>query len=102
MFGSKPTCPLHPLVRSWIDWRWEWLTDEFGVKRLRSAPLILPTPEFFPDSYTESEAGARMMLDRVCDYMDLDPETIEMSIYEEGRLPYAEGMDHGAAGLYEE
>jgi hypothetical protein len=55
MFGSKPTCPLDPPTQEWIDRRWQWLTEEFGSERLQSAPVILPTPEFFPDAYSGSE-----------------------------------------------
>jgi hypothetical protein len=102
MFGSRPTCPLDPPTKEWIDRRWQWLTEEFGSERLQSAPVILPTPEFFPDAYSGSDDDVRSMLDRVCGYMDIEPDTIELTIFQEGKSPYAEGMHHGAAGTYQE
>lgn len=86
MFGwlrSRPTCPIDAATREWVDRRWAWLESEFGVKRLRGRPVILPRPEFFPDPYHGEEADVRQMLDRVCGYMDIDPATVEMVLYED-------------------
>jgi hypothetical protein len=46
-----------------------WLSAEFGSDRMRSAPVVLPTREFFPDPYVGEQANARRILDRVCGWM---------------------------------
>jgi hypothetical protein len=102
MFGFKPECPIDPPTREWIDRRWDWLTREFGSERLRSAQVILPSPEFFPDAYSGTEDDVRVMLDRVCEFMDLNPDSIELSIYRERRPIHGAGWHEGAAGLYHE
>jgi len=103
MFGwirSKPQCPIDAAKREWLDERWNWLEDEFGIERLRETRVILPRPEFFPDPYAGTEQDVRLMLERVCDYMDLDSSTIELSFYQERRPILEEGWRDGTAGLY--
>src|SRR5262249_36766692 len=103
MFGwlrSKPECPVDPATREWIDMRWAWLESQFGMERLRKARVILPRPEFFPDPFRSTPEDARRMLDRVCGYMDIDPATVELSLYQD-RTPVYEGeLRQGTAGLY--
>lgn len=103
MFGwlrSKPVCPIDPGLRDWIDRRWAWLEDQFGLERVCKCPVVLPCPQFFPDPFHGTEEDARRMLDRVCRYMDIDPGTIEMSLYDDQSPVHEGGMRHGAAGLY--
>jgi hypothetical protein len=79
-----------------------WLAEEFGWHRLQSAHVVLPTPEFFPDPYAGTPEDAQVMLDRVCGYMDIPPETVELSLYQD-RNPVHEGdWRQGTAGLYHE
>jgi hypothetical protein len=103
MFGwlsRRPVCPVSPDARAWIDQRWTWLEGQFGVQRLRRCRVILPRPEFFPDPFRSTPDDARRMLDRVCGYMDIDPATVELSLYED-RNPVRTGeWRHGTAGLY--
>jgi hypothetical protein len=105
MFGwfvSKPECPVDSQTREWIERRWAWLTEQFGQESLQAVRVILPTAEFFPDSYGGTAADTRVMLDRVCGYMGIGPETVEMSLYQDRNPVYdAEGR-RGTAGLYHE
>lgn len=99
-FRSKAACPVDTQMREWIDARWAWLEGHFGLERLRKATVILPSPKFFPDAFHGTEEDARRMLDRICAYMDIDPATIELSLYAD-RNPVHEGeWRHGTAGLY--
>src|SRR5262249_60616883 len=82
-FRSKPQCPIDPDTQKWIDGRWDWLEKQFGLERLRNTSVILPRPEFFPDAYDGSEEDVRRMLDRVCEYMEIDPATVGLSLYED-------------------
>jgi hypothetical protein len=85
MWWFRPTCPLPADRRAWIDYRMSWLAAELGLERLKSAPVILPTGEFFPDRFDGSDGAIRALLDRVCGYMDIDPSTVELELYGENR-----------------
>jgi tetratricopeptide (TPR) repeat protein len=83
-----------------------WLVSQFGQERLLNGKVILPTEEFFPAPYDHSEDGARILLDQVCRYMDVDPASVDLLFYSE-RQPVALNIevvrpDGGTAGLYRE
>lgn len=99
-FRSKAECPIDAQTRAWLDGRWTWLENEFGLERLGSTRVILPRAEFFPDPFRGTEEDARTMLDRVCVYMDIEPETVEFSLYEGQRYVYEGRFETGTAGLY--
>jgi uncharacterized protein YjbI with pentapeptide repeats len=96
-FNSLPECPVEPAVQKWIESRFDWLIDQFGVDRLHATEVILPTEDYFPDAYSPGQADARLILDRVCGYVGLDPETVELYLYED-RNPH---LNRRTAGLYE-
>src|SRR6185295_13017978 len=97
-FRSTTRCPVDPQAQQWIERRLTWLTEQFGWNRLRSMEMILPRPEFFPDPYSGSPEDARRMLDRVCGYMGVYPESVEMSLYEDSNPTCSEeGWRHGTA-----
>lgn len=77
-FRSKPQCPIDAETRAWVDQRWAWLESQFGLDRLLETEVILPRPEYFPDEYNGTEEDVRRMLDQVCEYMDIDPEKVEL------------------------
>lgn len=103
-FWPEYVCPVDPETRRWIDGRWDWLQREFGPDRPRKSPVVLATPEFFPDEYDETEDAARRLLDRLCGYMDIDPGRVQLSLYDDqspmaGQPLYA-GSWNGTVGLY--
>ena len=87
-------CPLSTREKVWVEQRMLWLAERFGIARMQNARVILPTEEFFPDSYSGDEPSARKYLDRICGYMGIDPRSIELKIVADRDIP-------GAAGLYE-
>jgi hypothetical protein len=92
MFGLfTPKCPIDTAEKTWAERRMLWFADRFGIDRLRRARVILPTPEFFPDSYDEDYAGARCCLDRICGYMDVNPRNITLDILPDELMPNAAG-----------
>jgi hypothetical protein len=99
-FRTKAECPVNPSTRAWIEERWTWLEAQFGVERLRSARVILPRPEFFPDPFAGRPEDARALLDRVCGYMGIDAASIELSLYEDRNPVYDGHWREGTAGLY--
>ncbi len=99
-FRSNPECPVDLATRQWIDERWAWLESQFGLERLRATTVVLPRPEFFPDAYHGTAEDVRHMLDRVCEYMDIDPTLVELSLYEDRNPVYEGEWRQGTAGLY--
>ena len=99
-FRSQPKCPVDPDTRRWIDERWRWLEQQFGANRLRKTTVVLPRPEYFPDPFHGTEEDARRMLDRVCGYMDINPATIELSLYVEGQRQQTAGRYHAEGGKF--
>jgi Tfp pilus assembly protein PilF len=77
----QPRCPVSPGAKQWIEARMGWLIGQFGWHRLRGGRVILPTDEYFPDHYDQSEGAARELFERTCGYMDLDPARLEMRLY---------------------
>lgn len=93
MFGLfAPTCPLGTWEKTWTERRMLWLADKFGLDRLKSARVVLPTDEFFPDRYDADTPSARRCFDRVCGYMGVDPASLHMNVVPDAMLPDAAGM----------
>lgn len=101
-FGKS--CPVDPVTREWIDRKWRWLTDEFGADLMIDSPTILPTSEFFPDEYTGAEPHVRSLVNRVCGYMHVSPDLVDLEFYSEANRPTfvnEEGLAiGGTAGLF--
>lgn len=101
MTGFKTKCPVDPQTRQWIESRMAWLKAQFGAG-LYTRPVVLPAAEFFPDAYDGSEPTVRTLLDRVCGYMGIRCDEIEVSLYSE-QVPIQEGgLVPGTGGLYVE
>ncbi|HEY7118124.1 MAG TPA: hypothetical protein VH475_16160 [Tepidisphaeraceae bacterium] len=105
MFGFfRPHCPIDIVTRAWVHRRWRWLTDEFGADLMIDATTVLPTAEFFPDEYDGSEQAVRTLVDRVCGYMQVPADRVELDFYSEsGRPHFVDEQGRaigGTAGLY--
>jgi hypothetical protein len=83
-----------------------WLLSEFGERRLRGE-VVLPTDEYFPGSYRGSEQDVRLVLDRLCKHMDIDPGRVRLEYGDGGADPELSAHvpvhteSTGAAGLHE-
>src|SRR6202042_2865006 len=75
-----PSCPCDPAAKAWIEERLQWLAAEFDDHAFNGRPIVLPVPESFPDHYDGSERAARALLDRVCGYMDVDPDSVVLKL----------------------
>ena len=79
MFGwGKPVCPCEGEAKAWIEDKLRWLSQQFGLNILTERPIILPTAEFFPDPWDASQNAVRAMFDRVCRYMNVDPDRVDL------------------------
>src|SRR5215469_2201087 len=63
-----PRCPVADRERDWIHERMAWLRGQFGDRPL-SAPVILPTSEYFPPPYSGSDADIRAVVVTVAGFM---------------------------------
>jgi hypothetical protein len=107
MFGLfRPTCPCDPAAKAWVEERLQWLVEEFDDTCLSGRPVILPTPEFFPDPYDGSKKSVRTLLDRVCEYMGVLPDLVAMKLVADaGQIWLVNESGQylpGAAGTYSE
>ena len=99
-FRSKPTCPVSEENKAWIENRFSWFVDEFGLERLKYSELIHPTTDFFPADYDYTAAGIWEIMNRVAKFMDVEPSLLRLEFYRHS-LPDIEGMwNHGTSGLY--
>lgn len=98
MFGwFSPKCPLDTYEKTWTEWRMRWLADQFGIDRLLQADVILPTEDFFPDSFAGTAEDAENLLELVSSFMGVDARKIRMEVCLDAQLPGAAGhYDRGA------
>jgi len=109
MFLFSVKCPVNDREKQWIEESMLWLADQFGSDTLCDAEVILPVPEYFPDPFRRSRDSVQKMMSRVCEYMGIDPDRIQLEFYSEqdGVLPANSPLFHGvpqthsgSAGLY--
>jgi hypothetical protein len=107
MKWSTPQCPVNDEQRVWLENAGAWLLKEFNIQ-LDQVTIVLPTPEFFPDTYRGQEDDAKKLLHRVCSYMKVSPDRLSLEwITDEhqelrAHLPSFEASNKGAAGHYQE
>ena len=101
-----PSCPCDTAAKAWVEERLEWLAGEFDDSAFSGRPVVLPTPEFFPDPYDGSKKAVRKMFDRVCGYMDVVPDLVTLKfVADAGKIWLVNDAGQylpGAAGTYEE
>jgi hypothetical protein len=86
MFGLfTPTCPCDRVAKRWVEGRLRWLTEQFGLPILLEWPVILPTPNFFPDPWDGTEKGVRAMFRRVCDFMRVERDSVHLEFFDDTR-----------------
>lgn len=107
MLGFVPKLPVSPGEREWVDARLTWLRREFGDVSLHAdRPVVLPTNDFFPDDYDGTETTLSPLLYRVCSYMDVAPERVALSVFQDGHdtlrrdAPLLRDVPSAPAGYY--
>jgi len=106
LWPFRPKCPIDAQSQAWVDGRMKWLAGQFGMETWRNARAIEPTEKFFPDQFDGSERAVRLMLERVCGFMRVDPNRVILRLYSEGpdsslaRKLHLETAGKGSAGHY--
>jgi hypothetical protein len=80
MFGFKTKRPVTDIEGAWVDEGFDRLGRMLGADRMLAANVVLPTDEFFPDSFEKTETGLRTLFRRVCHYMWVDPDTLDLEV----------------------
>lgn len=93
MFGWLSPPPCDPAAKRWIEDRLRWLSRQFGLHILLERSVILPTPEFFPDPWEPTPGGARRLFTRVCDYMGVDEEQVDLEFFNDTTSPSLLALD---------
>jgi hypothetical protein len=94
---AAPRCPVSDEARAWIDAQFAWLSEQFGAALLRN-PVVLPTADYFPASYSGSAAELTDLIRRLCKHMDVDPSLIETERFDSAEMPYAPYSGTSLAG----
>lgn len=106
MFWGTPTLPLAEGQQEWIEKSLQWLLNEFGENYFLKHPTILPDKTFFPDKYQGTEEDVIKLVGRVCSYMDVNPNLIDVEFFFDRDETAAkhrtgnEGEYSGAGGFY--
>jgi hypothetical protein len=107
MLGFSPKLPISNEDRQWVDEGFRRLEKLVGRRRMLEAKVVLPSAEDFPDPYDGTVVAAEKLFGRVCSYMHVNRNTVELEIFPDEAeqlreiLPY--WRDDGAkhpAGLY--
>ncbi len=96
--------PIAAGERTWIDEHMDWFRGQFGDGSLHRS-VVLPTDEFFPGEYSGTTAQVLAVVRRICRYMDIDPDSVDVAFFSEDLPPDAPGgitgeTGHSAAGEY--
>jgi hypothetical protein len=106
MFWSKPKLPVTLDSQQWIEKSFDWFLREFGKDRFLQHRSVLPTTTFYPDKYLGTEESVLLVVRRTCQYMDVQPDSVEVHFFEEHEelsdpmLQATGEFKSGAAGLY--
>lgn len=102
----KPRLPVTKEDRLWVDASFVRLGSLLGTHRILNAPIIEPTQEHFPDPYDGSEEALRHLFARVAHAMQVDPESIDLTLFtsvdsvSRDLVPFGAKNSKGAGGLY--
>ena len=107
MFGFEPRLPITEEQRLWVNEGFQRLDKLLGRQRMLESRAIEPTAKDFPDYYDNTPFAVEQLFARVCSYMRVDRNVVELEIFpdetEELRriLPsWTSGGEAQAAGLY--
>ncbi len=100
------TCPCDVKAKEWVEERLEWLSQSFDRHVFNGRSMVLPTAAYFPDPYDQSESSARVLFERVCEYMDVLPSLTRLH-FVKGKTESHLVNEHGhalpmAAGTYQQ
>ena len=78
MLSFSAKLPISDEDRQWVDEGFRRLERLAGRPRMLEARVVLPSAEDFPDPYDGTPAAAELLFSRVCDYMRVDHNSVEI------------------------
>lgn len=102
----RPSIPISEEDRQWVESGFDRLSRILGYHRMLEVSVILPDIEHFPDPYDKTSAAAEKMFSRICRYMKINRDIIDLEVFpdvtsELGKLlPYWSSDHGGCAGIY--
>ena len=107
MFGLSPELPISEDERQWVNEGFMRLERLLGRRRMLEAKIVEPTAEDFPDPYDRSPEAVEKLFSRVCTYMRVDRDGVELEIFQDETEELMEILPHWhgdggtrAAGFY--
>ncbi len=102
-----PRCPVSTATREWLETSTLWLIEQFGQTTVKSAEIVTPTKEFFPDPYDGSPASLERLFERICRFMRIDRTRLVLGVYEGTRSAakpiralFSDGYTSGTRGVF--
>lgn len=95
-FSPKP--PLISLEKAWVERRMCWLADKFGIDRLLSAKVLLPTDEYFPGLYQGTPDCAQQLFQQLCEHMQISANRFAIEVMPERAISGPIGLLEGENG----
>jgi hypothetical protein len=112
MFGLTPKSPVSEEAGAWVEASMRWFITLYGLERLQTASMVLPTEEFFPDDFHNTEESVQGTLRRLCEFLRVDFQRVVLEVFDDTEadltkkmreaLPHWEGASAGVAGTYSE
>lgn len=108
MHFFAPKCPVEPDDQTWIEDSFGWLIEEFGVETFLNVTVVLPTDDFFPEPFSPDPDDVRVLVDRVCNYMGVEPTKIDLELFADPDREFrqavrgVEGSSGGRCGSYQQ
>lgn len=99
--SPRPRCPITQDDVRWVENSFAWFGEQLGTDIVRTRPVILPDPDFFPNVYQPDMDGVEDLLVRVCRYMDVDRGSVILEIFSQDEIPqfgFGHWQSEGTAG----
>jgi len=82
-----PKCPIDLWRKTWIEWRWKWLGEQFGWDKMLQCKVF--HPEDIPHSKQSklSHQEARDIFDFIAASLPVDRDRVNFEILAEERMP---------------
>jgi hypothetical protein len=99
-WNKKAVCPVDAADKELIFSLFQWLIDSFGLDAIQSNQVVLPTTAFFNRDFTATERDAYYVFEKICRYMGVDGEAIEIKFYENNFEPLGNGQVDDSSSRY--
>ncbi len=82
-FKKKISCPIPDWDQQWMEDAFKWMIIEFGIDKIKSKKVLLPTKDDFPFDIVPSEQTAHYFLEKIALQMDIDYNKIKLIFFDE-------------------